>query len=60
MEAGLNVSSQSRSCSRQSFRSNTSSARWKRCGISSSGAGLIGLYANPLTYPEAIVSMSIP
>ena len=34
--AGLATSSHSRSCSRQSFCSNTSSARWKRSGISSS------------------------
>ena len=48
--AGLNVSSHSRSCSRQTLRSHTSSARAKRCGISSSGAGCIVLYAKPLTY----------
>ena len=36
---GFEVSSHSRSCSRQSLPAITSAARWKRCGISSSGAG---------------------
>ena len=39
IEAGLNVSSQSRSCSRQSFPSRASSARLKRAGTSLSGIG---------------------
>ncbi len=48
--AGLNVSSHSFSCSRQTLCSQTSSARAKRCGISSSGAGRVKWYAKPLTY----------
>ena len=58
--AGLNVSSHSRSCSRQTLRSHTSSARAKRCGISSSGAGRIAWYAKPLTYCVSIASSGVP
>jgi len=38
---------------RQSLPAKTSSARWKRCGISPSGAGAARLYAMPFTYADS-------
>ena len=60
IELGLNVSSHSRSCSRHTLFSQTSSARWRRAGISASGAGVIVLYANPLMYRYSGPPITIP